>query len=260
MPRAAPSRRTAGRRTTPSLAKLFAEDPVAAVLAVLRDAEREMRAEEVKRALIERGVPADRLQVWRRLQARLVAHERVNVGGDRYRRTYRFLPEPPPPAPAQALALLAGHRLPAPRRAELVEIVRAALAEDSATAATPATAATATAGPDGADPVSVARLQQREVQAVRALAEMAIEVEELAANEASSRAVVHTVRALTKLAELHPIERAGEMTRFDRARHTSVGGTIADGAPVLVLRPGYTWHRPDGEILIARAVVQDRSP
>jgi hypothetical protein len=65
---------------------------------------------------------------------------------------------------------------------------------------------------------------------------------------------------LTKVAELRPIERAGETARFDRARHTSVGGRIADGAPVLVLRPGYVWHRPDGEILVARAIVQDRSP
>jgi hypothetical protein len=72
--------------------------------------------------------------------------------------------------------------------------------------------------------------------------------------------MVHTVRALAKVAELRPIERAGETARFDRGRHTSVGGPIEDGAPVLVLRPGYSWHRETGEILIARAVVQDRSP
>ena len=229
---------------------MFATDPLAAVLTVLREAgpDRELRAEEIKRALVERGVPENRLHAWRRVQERLVGHERVAVGGDRYHRTYRWLPESPPPTPDQALALLAEHRLPAQRRVELVEVVRAALAsrEDAS-------------GP-AADPVHVARLEQRERDAVRALAELAIEVEELVTNEASSRAVVHTVRSLTKLADLRPIERAGEMTRFDRTRHTSVGGRIADGAPVLVLRPGYIWNRGDEEILIARAVVQDRSP
>ena len=254
-------RRTPARR---SLAKAFAADPLAAVLSVLKAAgpDQELRAEEVKRALAERGVPADRLQVWRRVQERLVAHERVAVSGDRYRRTYRWLPEPPAPSPVEALTRLAGHRLPAPRRAELVEIVRGAMA--GARSAGPAVVGpSADAGlgiRDGTDHRDLARLEQREKDAVRALAEMAIEVEELAVNEASSRALVHTVRALTKLAELQPIERAGEHTRFDRNRHTSVGGRIADGAPVLVLRPGYIWNRPDGDILIARAVVQDRSP
>jgi hypothetical protein len=246
-----PVRATARRPARGSLAKAFAADPLAAVLTVLREAgpDRELRAEEVKAALLARGVPGDRLHVWRRLQERLVADDRVGVGGDRYRRTYRWLPEPPPPSPAQALALLAGHRLPAQRRAQLVEIVQAVLPEVAGPLASPA-----------GDRTALARLEQREKDAVRALAEMAIEVEELATNEASARALVHTVRALTKLAELRPIERAGEMTCFDRARHSSVGGKIMDGAPVLVLRPGYTWNRPDGEVLIARAVVQDRSP
>ena len=249
MVRSAPSRRAAGR----SLAKLFATDPLAAVLTVLREAgpDRELRAEEVKRALVERGVPANRLDAWRRVQERLVAHERVGIGGDRYHRTYRWLPESPPPTPDQALALLAEHRLPSQRRLELVEVLRAALAggADAGPASRPS-----------ADPVLIAQLEQRERDAVRALAELAIEVEELVTNEASARAVVHTVRSLTKLADLRPIERAGEMTRFDRTRHTSVGGRIADGAPVLVLRPGYIWNRGDEEVLIARAVVQDRSP
>ncbi len=260
-----PKRAPAGR----SLARLFADDPLAAVLTVLREAgpDAQLRAEQIKRALLERGVPSDRLDVWRRVQPVLITHERVDVGGDRYRRTYRHLPEAPQPSPAQALALLADHRLPAPRRAALVEVVRAALERR---------------GGGTADPARLARLEQREKDVVRVLAEMAIEVEELATNEASSRAVVHTVRALTKLAELQPIERSGTTTRFDRTRHTSVGGRIADGAPVIVLRPGYVWNRPDGElppdsapqaspesgelasrtykqILIARAVVQDRS-
>jgi hypothetical protein len=231
--------RSAERR---AFAALFADDPLAAVLTVLQAGEGGVSAEQVKHALVERGVGAEAaMRGWRRVQARLAAHERVSVEGVRYRRTYRYLPEPPAPTPAQALELLQGHRLPAARRAELAEIVRSALASSQDS------------------PAGVARLEQREKDAVRALAEMAIEVEELAVNEASTRAVVHTVRALTKVAQLRPIEGAGTSTRFDRTRHTSVGGYIADGAAVVVIRPGYVWHRPDGDILIAKAVVQDRS-
>jgi hypothetical protein len=88
---------------------------------------------------------------------------------------------------------------------------------------------------------------------------MAIEVEELATNQASARALVHTVRTRTRSAMLEPVERAGESTHFDRACHQSVGGPIADGAPVVVVRPGYIWNGPNGKVLVARAVVQDRS-
>lgn len=231
--------RSAERR---AFAAHFADDPFAAVLTVLRAFERALSAEQIKHALVERGVGAEvATRGWRRVQARLAAHERVSVEGDRHRRTYRYLPEPPAPTPAQALAMLEGHRLPAARRAELAEIVRSALGSSQGSQA------------------GVARWEQREKDAVRALAEMAIEVEELAVNEASTRAVVHTVRALTKVAQLRPIEGAGTSTRFDRTRHSSIGGHIADGAAVVVIRPGYVWHRPDGDILIAKAVVQDRS-
>jgi len=224
------------------LARLFADDPLAAVLTVLRDDQREagLRAEQVKEALQARGVPADALGGWRRVQARLVTDDRVRVGGDRYRRTYRYLGEPPRPSPAQALALLAGHRLPSPRRAQLVEILRGALN-------------------GGADTRRAAELEQREKDAVRALVQMAIEVEELATNQASARALVHTVRMRTRSAMLEAVERAGESTHFDRARHQSVGGPIADGASVVVIRPGYAWNGPNGKVLVARAVVQDRS-
>jgi hypothetical protein len=231
----------------PNLARSFANDPLAAVLSVLQELSgtEGLRAEDVKAALRARGVPEESLAMWRRVQARLVAHDQVQICGDRYHRTYRWLAEKEPLSAAQALVLLAG-RLPATRRAELVEVVRSALTDG-------------TESGNGAWRQRESRLEQREKDAVRALAEMAIEVEELATNQASARALVHTVRALTKVAELQPIERAGQSATFNRNRHVSVGGPIADGAPVLVVRPGYLWNKSDGEILIARAVVQDRS-
>jgi molecular chaperone GrpE (heat shock protein) len=98
--------------------------------------------------------------------------------------------------------------------------------------------------------------KQKEKDAVRALAELAMEVEELATNEASAKAIIHRVRARTKLAALEPIGGAGEATTFDRRRHESVGRSVTDGSAVVVVRPGYIWK---GEVLLARAVVQDRT-
>jgi hypothetical protein len=240
-----------------SLARLFAEDPLGAVLAVLRDAPDEtgLRADQVKRALAAGGVSAEALRRWRAIQARLVTHERVSIGGDRYLRTYRYIPEPPKPSPAEALALLAGHRLPSTRRAELVEILRAALGPRSATERS-ATERTATdrSAPDRGQ----RELEQREKDVIAVLVDLAVEVEELATNQASTRALVHTVRNRIRSAMLEPVERAGETTHFDRSRHQSVGGPIVDGAPVVVVRPGYIWNGPHGKVLVARAVVQDR--
>jgi hypothetical protein len=105
----------------------------------------------------------------------------------------------------------------------------------------------------------LSRLRQAEIDAVRALAELAIEVEELAFNEASTRALVHRVRARAKLAQLEPIERAGAETTFNRLRHKPIGQDIADGTVVVVVRPGYVWKAPPEDLLIAKAVVQDRS-
>jgi hypothetical protein len=101
--------------------------------------------------------------------------------------------------------------------------------------------------------------RQAEIAAIRALAELAVEVEELAFNEASARAVVHRVRARAKLAQLEPIERAGAETTFNRARHKPIGQDIADGTVVVVVRPGYVWKAPPEDLVIAKAVVQDRS-
>lgn len=94
---------------------------------------------------------------------------------------------------------------------------------------------------------------------LRALAELAIEVEELTVNQASARAMIHRVRARVKRMGLEPIDRAGELSTLDRTRHEPIGRPISDGTPVIVVRPGYIWKAPTGDVLIVRAIVQDRS-
>jgi hypothetical protein len=58
---------------------------------------------------------------------------------------------------------------------------------------------------------------------------------------------------------LEPIGRAGEGTTFDRRRHRPIGRPIDDATSVVVVRPGYVWKAANEDVLIAKAVVQDRS-
>jgi hypothetical protein len=103
-----------------------------------------------------------------------------------------------------------------------------------------------------------AAVQRATIPLLRALADLAIEVEELTTNGASARAMIHRVRAQVKRVGLEPIEGAGERATLDRTRHEPIGDPIDDGTPVVVVRPGYIWNSPHGDVLIARAVVQDR--
>jgi hypothetical protein len=105
------------------------------------------------------------------------------------------------------------------------------------------------------DLVAAARERQAGIDAIRALAELAIEVEELATNQASTRAMIHRVRAQAVRAGLEPIARAGDETTFDAQRHTPLGAAIRVGTKVVVVRPGYVWRTPTEEVLIAKAVV-----
>jgi hypothetical protein len=203
---------------------------------------------------------------------------------------------PPDPEQVLRAALAALEKLSAPRvsaarKRELSEMVRAGLGAMPVEEAEPARpvrpqepvrAKDAEPG-DGALPARVAELVQRcedlerqlyaadtrspevrkaqerqlRIDAIRALAELAMEIEELTANEAEPAVMVEKVRAQATQAGLEPIGRAGEETTFDRSRHKPIGGAVRDGAPVYVVRPGYTWHAPDEDVLIGKAIVEE---
>jgi hypothetical protein len=221
-------------RTLRGLAALFGADPSGAVVRVLREAGSAVTATEIKQTLQAAGVSGLDKRAWDRLQKRLRADDHVVVEPG-YR--YRWVDEPVVPSPAEALEQIvraAGKWA----RPSYVEAVRKALANH-----------------DG-DP-DEGRRRQALFDGLRALAELASEVEELTANEASARAMVHRVRSRVKLAGLEPIERAGETTPFDRRKHELIGPRVGDGAPVLVVRPGYAWKTPHEDVLLARAVVHE---
>ncbi len=223
------------------MVETFATDPYAAVLRVLQKSSKALTATRIKDELRNAGASkTDADHAWPRVQRRLKSHDHVIVSGSGQEMTYRWAQQPVDPSAADALDLLAAGALHKDRRQALVEIVRGALDQSG-------------------DAGVVGRLEQKEKDAVRALAELAMEVEELATNQASARAMIHRVRARTKLAALEPIARAGETVSYDRRRHESISKSVGEGSEVFVIRPGYVWKQPNGDVLVAKAVVQDRS-
>lgn len=208
-------------------------DPLSAALTALR-AGQALTAAGMKMALERTGLDAS--SVWPSLQRRLRRHPGVVVEGGRAGLTYRLAAPAPVPAPAPAAR--PGRRPPGsqpPAGADRVGADQAGVGEDRAEAA---------------------RRRQATVDGLRGLAELAAEVEELVAGGASGEAIVARVRGRARRSGLEPVDHAGARASFDRARHTPIEGGIADAAPVTVVRPGYVWKSPDGEVLISRAVVE----
>jgi hypothetical protein len=234
---------------SPTLADVFAADPLAAVLRLLESAGTPLSATEVKQALVSSGVgKAEIDRRWPAIQASLKADAQVVVEG----RLYRWVVEPVPAESPEEPPLVDTHEIDAfaaldlllkgglgrAKLTELVEIVRTTLKASE-------------------DLESAARLRQAEIDGLRTLGELAGEVEELVANEVDPAILVRRVRARVRRSGLEPIDRAGQETEFDRRVHTPIAGTIRDGAPVTVVRPGYVWTGDDISLLIGKAVVEE---
>ncbi|HKE67561.1 MAG TPA: hypothetical protein VKB59_23420 [Micromonosporaceae bacterium] len=86
-----------------------------------------------------------------------------------------------------------------------------------------------------------AQNRQLQVDIVRALAELAAEVEELCASGVEPRVLVDRVRGLVAGEGLEPIGSAGAGVPFDPTLHIAAFGRPEVGAVVAVIRPGYRW-------------------
>ncbi|RQX05942.1 hypothetical protein [Micromonospora globispora] len=108
-----------------------------------------------------------------------------------------------------------------------------------------------------AEATSVRAAQDRQLQidTIRALADLAAEMEEIAANHLEPELLVERVRALVAAQALEPVGLAGAKVSFDPAQHDPIVGGPLAGAEVMVIRPGYRWHPTGGEILIHKALV-----
>jgi hypothetical protein len=219
---------------------------VAVFLDLLRDARAPMAARDLKRRLGERGVePAEADRAWRRAQRAL----RLLTRFDPVARTYEWTDTGPGLAPERAVDELTRAGLRAADRVRLAETVRAALRERDDLEARLRQAYRVSWQARGA------RERQARVDAVRALAGVAMDVEELAAAGAQPAVIVERVRALVRMCDLEPIGRAGEEAAFDAARHAVVAGAGPAGTRVSVIRPGYVWRTDGDHLLIDRARV-----
>lgn len=222
----------------------------AAFVALLRDADTALDARGLKLRLISRGVdPATADLAWRRAQPAL--RRQAEVSFDAARSTYRYgltLPGAPDLSGEEALDRLLPPRLTT-RRAALATIVRTAIKERD-----DLEAKLRTGYLDGRA-MRAAQERQAQISAVRALADVASEVEELAAAGAGAGVTAQRVRALAQAFGLAPIGRAGELTDFEPAWHQPIGGWPPDGTRVCVIRPGYTWPTTDEVVLVCKAHV-----
>jgi hypothetical protein len=110
--------------------------------------------------------------------------------------------------------------------------------------------------------VGIRASQERQLQidAIRSLAELAAEVEELAASDATQEVLVERVRSCVSEHHLEPVGEVGIKTVFNRELHEALIGAPGNGEVVTVLRPGYRWRSGDEDILLSRALVRLPQP
>ncbi|MET7419737.1 hypothetical protein [Dactylosporangium sp. NPDC005555] len=110
---------------------------------------------------------------------------------------------------------------------------------------------------DHDEAVGLRSAQERQIRidVVRSLAELAAEVEELAADSTGPDVLIDRVRAMVAAHGLEPIGAAGADAAFDPAAHKPIAGRPAPGSQVTVLRPGYRWRTLDDVLVIGKALV-----
>jgi hypothetical protein len=231
-----------GRTEAAGEASRFAADPVAAVVELLRQAGKPRGAVAIKDGLVAAGVARDAAdRVWPGVQRALTKHPNVVITGRSYRwRAGPVIKEQP----------LTGRD----ERTTALELQARELAQRCVELTQRCTdlEVVIKAGRAG---VREAEERQARIDLIRGLAELAMEVEELAYSGAEPEILIERIRALVDAYELEPIGRAGEEEPFDPARHAPIGGLVGDGSRISVVRPGYTWRAPDGDVLIGKAQV-----
>ena len=284
---------TRTKSTPPTLATEFAKDPVATVLGVLREVDDALAKKDITARLVEGGVDAGMAEkAWTGVQKQIRFDDHVIVEKTKYRwtdtpreipleeRIYRITRVPDPSTPEKLMALMrdamesaasdpveladarrriadAERRIAAlqQRIDELVSSVPPAPAPVVEPVVDPVPATDAHAQYEKAERRRAARERQARIDAMSTVAELAAEVEELTAKQATPEVLLEHTRALTGGRGLEAIGRAGQEIPYEESRHEPVGEFPNDGEPVTVIRPGYLWHAPGEAVLISKALV-----
>lgn len=106
-----------------------------------------------------------------------------------------------------------------------------------------------------ADGLRDSQARQIRVDAVRAVADMAAYVESALERQSPQR-ISARVAAIAKREGLTRLGEPGEEVPYKPSEHDLVGSPVEPGTAVVVRHVGYTWDGPDGEIVLARALVE----
>jgi len=230
----------------------FGADPVAAVVELLRRAGKPRGAVALKDGLVAAGVErAAADKAWPGVQKALKKHPNVVITGRSYRWRAATAVADQAPVGARGAPAVPDERTLALQR-EAAQLNRRC---DELTQRCADLEAEVRAGQTRAGGLREAQDRQARIDLVRGLAELAMEVEELAHSGAEPDVLIERIRAQVDAYELEPIGRAGDEEPFDPARHAPIGGLVGDGSRISVVRPGYTWRAPQGDLLISKAQV-----
>jgi hypothetical protein len=210
---------------------------------------------KIKKTLAVLGLTESKVTTeWKASLAGVKQHEHIVAKGSNY--SWTETPRDPHAeirkmSPSVALDRLTRGRVPTDQKPILIDIIRASLASGKGGGAPGGSRA------EAARTAELRAVQDQKVrtEGIRALAELAMEVEELVADGTAADVVIERVRQIAGAQRLTAVGTAGQATSFDRQRHSPIIGSPKDGAKVTVVRPGYSWRPADEDVLVAKAQV-----
>lgn len=235
-----------------AIATQFRQDPGPVLLDVIRGFGKPVGKGDVVSALVATSLAEKTVaSAWTRLLPFLKDHPNVRVVRSR---SYEWVSEQI--GAAEALARMRRvHRLRTPSWLldALADVVTSGLG--TTTEVPPPTTAVED---DTLREQAVRAVQERQwkIDVVRAVAELAMAVEEITYKGAEPEGILERVRNHALAHSLMPIGQSGEEAKFDPAVHVPLVGIPEVGSPVVVIRPGYSWHGDVEAVLIERAVVR----
>jgi hypothetical protein len=229
------------------LKERFSKDSVEIFIDILRGADKRITSTKIVGDLVERGLPKALVKKkWEQFRDGPVKYHPhiIHPRGATY---YQWSEKPvsPDEALTRLLNLLeTKSKVKVPLRDELAELVRNGL--KAASDITPES-----------DEARFRATQERQsrIDGLRAVADLAGEIEELAYSSGDPEVIVERVQTLVQARSLEQIGRSGEQTTFDSSRHEAIGPWPGADAAVTVARPGYTWRTDKEEVLLQKAQV-----
>ena len=239
------------------VAARFRQDPGPALLDLIRDFRKPVGKREIVGTVTAAGIDEQVAEnTWRRLLPLLKDHPRIRVVKSR---SYEWASDPVGPTEALArMRRVRRTRTPPWLMDALAEVVESGLraaARGSESGSVPKTKGDA-GNHECERAVRAAQERQWRIDVVRAVAEVAMAVEEITYKGADPEGILERVRNRALAHSLAPIGRSGDETKFDPALHAPLVGSPDVGSPVLVVRPGYSWRGEAEDVLIERAVVR----